>query len=451
MSEESKEQDDINLSLGTEKMSKLFMTIVMPSILAMLIIGVQGMVDGLFLGNFVGPNAMASVNIATPYNQVSTSVSLIISIGGTAYIGRMLGAENIKIAQDIFKTSFITLLISGIVIMIIAVSFNEQLAVMLGADEILLEDSSTYIKITALYMPFLLMYFLVSYTNRIIGRPELFFMGSIASIVCNLILNYVLIAKLQLGVVGASLATGTAYTVGFIINITPVLNRKNIVNIFVGEFNWKILGKVCYNGSSEGITAIAMAVTTFVFNLTFMHYYGASGVSAFTIISYITQLTNMIIFGVVDGTSPIVSFNYGAGLHSRVKEIIKICVVANLIIGVVAYVSVYFFGATLVGFFAGGDTELIELTYEGAKVNSLAFLILGINILASSYYTAIGEALKSVVISSSRGLTFIIIGIFTLPRIMGVDGVWLVAPFADFMTLIVLGVVMFRDKKKALK
>lgn len=448
MSEELKEQDEMDLNLGTEKMSKLFISIVVPSILAMLIIGMQGMVDGLFLGNFVGANAMASVNIAMPYTQFSTSIAMIISIGGTAYIGRMLGAENIKTAQDIFKTSFITLLVSGIIIVIIAVLFNEQLAVMFGADEILLKDSSVYMKITSLFIPFVFLYFLFSYTNRIIGRPELFFIGSIASIVCNLILNYVLIAKLQLGVVGASLATGTAYTVGFIINITPVLNRKNIVNIFVGEFNWKILGKVCYNGSSEGITAIAMAVTTFVFNLTFMHYYGASGVSAFTIISYITQLTNMIIFGVVDGMSPIVSFNYGAGLHSRVKEIIKICVIVNLIIGVIAYVLVYLFGATLVGFFAGGDAELIELTYEGAKVNSLAFLILGINILASSYYTAIGEAFKSVVISSSRGLTFIIIGIFTLPRIMGVDGVWLVAPFADFMTLMVLGLVIFRDKSK---
>lgn len=433
-------------SLGTEKLSKLFITIVLPSVLAMLIIGTQSMIDGLFLGNFVGANAMASVNIAMPFTQVGSGIGMMISIGGTAYIGRMLGAEKFDIAQDIFKTAFISLLISSIILMIIGVFFSDEISIMLGANEILLEDSSTYIKTVTLLLPALLIYFLTSFTNRIIGKSNLFLMATIGSVVSNVILNYLFIVVCDFGVRGAGFATGLAYTIGLLINIAPILNRKSIVNIFVGKFDFKILGKVCYNGSSEGVTSVAMAVTTFIFNVTFMNYYQEAGVSAFTIISYIAQITNSIIFGVVDGMSPIVSYNYGANAKERVQGILKISFIANLIIGIVAYIVIVVFGKSLIGFFADGDLELIELTYEGAKLYSTMFFISGANILVSSYFTAIGEAMKSIAVSASRGLIFIILGVLILPKFLGVIGVWLVAPFADLVTLVVCIFLLSKDE-----
>lgn len=434
-------------NLGTEKIWKLFVTVVIPSMLAMVIIGIQGMVDGLFLGNFVSSNAMASVNIALPFLQSSSAIGMIISIGGTAFIGRLLGAGEEKSAKTVFMTSFLTLITSGIVILLVSQFYGTRIAYALGANETLVEEATVYLKIVTLFLPFLLQYYLFSFVNRIIGKPNLFLIGTIVSIVVNLILNYLFIVVLDLGIIGAGLATGISQVTGFIINIGPVLSKKTVVNLYEGKFDLKILGLVAYNGSSEGVTSISTAVTTLVFNLTFMHYYGESGVAAFTIISYISQVANLVIFGIVDGISPIISYNFGANLLERVKKVVIISIILNLAIGLLTYSILYFYGENLIGMFADGDSALIALTYEGAKLYATMFLVSGLNILASSYFTAVGDALKSILISSSRGLIFIIIGVFILPRFLGVTGVWLVAPFADLMTLLFLMYLMIKFHK----
>ncbi len=440
------QESNLDNNLGTEKISKLFKTIVVPSILAMVIMGMQGMIDGIFLGNFVGPNAMASVNISLPFMQISSAIGMIISIGGTAFIGRMLGSGDKETAKTIFKTCFLTLIASGVVILVIGTCFSESLASMLGANEVLIKDTSVYIKTLTLFLPFLLIYYLISMSNRIIGKPMLFLMGTLASILVNIGLNYLLIAKLELGVRGAGFATGLSYIVGFLINIAPSFDRNCDINVFDGKFDFGILMKVAYNGSSEGITSVAMAVTTLVFNLTFMHYYGEDGVSAFTIIGYIAQVANLFIFGLVDGISPIISFNFGAKLYDRVKKVLVISIVINLVIGIFTYLVILLYGKNLIGIFTGDNIELINLTYDGAKLYALMFFICGFNILASSYFTAIGEAGKSVVISSSRGLVFILVGIVLLPNLFGVSGVWLVTPFADLVTLIILIAMLSKYK-----
>lgn len=424
--------------LGTDKISRLFLTLVIPSILAMVVIGVQGMVDGLFLGNFVSQNAMASVNIAMPFVQCGTAVGMIISIGGMAFMARLLGGGDVKRAQIVFKTALITLIVSAFLLCVTAQLFGQEIAQALGANAVLLEEATLYIKTVSLFLPFLLQYFLLSFVNRIIDKPHLFLVGTVVSISVNLFLNYLFIVECGFGIRGAALATGLSQVMGFLINLPPVLSKKTVINIYEGTFDWEILGKTVYNGSSEGITSVAMAVTTLVFNLTFMHYYGESGVAAFSIISYISQLSNMIIFGLVDGISPIVSFNYGANLLDRVKKVVFIAMGLNLVIGIVTYCSVYLWGDILIGFFAKGDVALIDLTYEGAKLYATMFLLCGVNILASSYFTAIGDALKSVIISASRGLIFILVGVVTLPRFFDVTGVWLVAPFADLVTLVIV-------------
>lgn len=425
------------INLGTEKIHTLFIKIVIPSIIAMLIIGAQGMIDGLFLGSYVNSNAMASVNITIPFSQIAGGLGMIISIGGTSYIGRMLGAENIETAESIFKTAFITLLVGAFVFLLIGLFFSYEISLLLGANEILLEGSSTYIKIQSLFLPFLLIYFLASFSNRIIGKPQLFLIGTLTSIVANILLNFLLIAVLDLKILGAGLATGISYTIGFLINIPPLLNRNSLLNIYKGKFNFTLLKKMFLNGSSEGITSMSQAVSALVFNLTFMHYYGELGVSAFTIISYIAMMSNLIMFGLVDGVSPIISYNFGANLNDRVKKVFNISLIINISIGVISYIFILLCGETLISFYAKGNTELIELTYAGAKIYGVSFLICGINILVSSYFTAIGEALKSVIVSASRGLIFILIGISTLPYLFGVTGVWLVPPFADLITLFI--------------
>lgn len=437
-------QDDF---FGTESIGNLFLKVVIPSIIAMVIIGIQGIIDGLFLGNFIGPNAMASANIASPVLQIIMAIAMVISIGGTAFIGRCLGDNDTDTARDIFKSCFIAVIVMSVIIVIIGLFFSRNLAVLFGANEVLVDGSSDYIRVIALLAPTTLFYILFSFVNRIIGKPHLFLIGSITGVVSNVIFNYLFIVVLELGMTGAGLATSLSFTIGFLINIAPMVNKNTIVNIHVGKFDMDLLKKALYNGSSEGITGVATGVTVLVFNLTFMHFYGEAGVSAFTIVSYIAQFTSMIMFGMADGVTPILSYNFGSNDKERIKKVMITSIICNTLMGVVALLVVMFFGETLIGFFAKGDLELIELTYFGAKIYAIQFLLCGFNILISSYFTAKGDALKSVMVSSSRGLIFILIGIFTLPWIFGVTGVWLVAPFADVMCVFVSIYVLTRKPK----
>lgn len=193
--------------LGTEKISKLFVKFSLPAIMAMVINGMQTIIDGIFLGNFVGSNAMASVSLVQPFTQLIIGSSMIISIGALSFIGRSLGEGKITQAQNIFKTAFILMTIISAIITFIGLFFHKNIAIVLGANEVLLDGVATYIKTFAAFaIPTSLM-LLLGFIDRVIERPDLYLKGTLLSVLTNVVLNYVLIKELQLGIQGAAIAT----------------------------------------------------------------------------------------------------------------------------------------------------------------------------------------------------------------------------------------------------
>lgn len=422
---------------GTASIPNLFITVVIPSIISMIIFGAQGIIDGLFLGNYVGTSAMASANIASPFLHIIFGISFVIGTGSTAYIGRCLGSNEINKAQNIFKTCYNTLLVASIVVLSTGYFFSSTISILFGASDTLLADSSQYIKILSIFSPLIMLYLFFSFTNRAIGRPHLLMYGSIACVLGNVIFNYIFIVLLNLDMTGAALATSLSFTLGFIINIFPMISKKTIVNIYSGKYNTNLLYTVACNGASEGINATAIAVTTLLFNLTFMHYYGDSGVASFTIVNYIGQFVCNLLFGIADGITPIISYNIGANLNHRVRKIMKVSILSNFIIGVLTMLFVWTNCELIIGLFSNSDKTLISMTSYGAKIYAISFLFAGFNIIFSAYYTAKGDAFSSAIIAASRGLIFIVIGIITLPHLWGIRGVWLVIPLADIFTIFI--------------
>lgn len=435
----------LQINYGNESIPRLFISVVIPSIIAMIIIGAQSIIDGMFLGNFIGSHAMSSANIASPFLQISFGISFVIGTGSTAFIGRCLGTNDIYKAQNIFKTCFYTLVCTSSLILIIGYFRSEQIALLFGASETLLSSSAEYIKTLSLFIPFIMLYLFFAFANRAIGKPQLLLYSSFACVLFNIIFNYIFIVVLDLNMTGAALATSLSFLIGFLINIKPLLSRTSIINLYMGSFNLKLLGTVVYNGASEGVTSTSIAVTTLLFNLTFMHYYGDLGVASFATVNYIGQFVCNLLFGIADGITPIISYNIGANLHTRVKKIMSISVISNFLIGLIVMILVHLRGDTLIRLFSDANESMISMTFFGAKLYAISFLFAGFNILLSAYYTAKGDAFSSAIISASRGLVFIILGIFTLPFIFGVTGVWLVIPFADITTMFIC---MYIYKKK---
>lgn len=429
--------------LGTEKISKLFIKFSMPAVISMVIAGAQTMIDGMFAGNFVGPNALASINIVQPFMQLIIGSAMIICIGCISFIGRKLGEGKIKEAQDIFRTAFICTFIVSTLILILGVCFSKEIADILGANEVLLEGVSTYTKSIALFAPIMSLMYLFGFTDRLIGKPEMYLKGMILSVIINVSLDFIFVKELQLGIQGAAYATGLAYVGGLIIVSVPMLNKKNIVNLFKGNFDKKVIIPMVYNGSSEGVTSIATATTAYIFNITFMNIAGEAGVAAFTTINYIGQFGNLVMFGISDGIGPIISYNYGDENYERLNNTLKLALKVNLIVGVILFITLYLFGRELISLFARENVDIVNLAVSGSRIYAFSFILNGFNIINSGYFTSIGKAKESIVIAASRGIVFIISGIIILPMLIGINGVWLTVPFAECITL-VIGMYMLK-------
>lgn len=441
--------DNNNNILLTEKIWKLFIKFSIPSVIAMSVTGTQALIDGIFLGRFVGTNALASVNIAQPFMSLIIGISLIIAIGAVSLIGRSLGEGNIEKAQDACKSALIITLFSSITIMLFGVFFNRQIASFLGANDVLIDNSALYIRNLAFCSVFMCFSLVLGVFTRVIGRPDISMKANIFGLFVNIILNTLFIKILNLGVFGASLATGLAFASGFIVSVVPFLKKNTVINLYSGRFNLNYSMDLLYNGSSEGVGSLAAATTSFVFNLAFMSIAGENGVSAFTAISYISIFANLITGGIAAGIGPIISYNYGAKQYDRIKEILKLSSIISVSLGAIIFTIIIFFKENLVGLFVSNNKEVFDLAINGARIYALAFLISGLNVIYSGYFTSIGKALASIIIAASRGIVFIIIGVMIIPRLLGIDGVWATVPCAELLTLIIV-IFLYKNSTKSM-
>lgn len=425
------------LTFTTEKPLKLILRYCLPAVIAMTINGIQGMVDGIFVGRLIGPSALASVNIAGPYLQLIIGLSMIASIGTQSQVGIYFGSGKDKMAKDTFQTLLRMVTILAIVIGTIGFCGNEKIAEALGAEAALLKETACYIKTISIFvLPICLMFYL-GFLNRIVGKPHLYFYGALVSMIVNISLDSLFLIKLNLGIQGAAMATGMAYMTAFFIVAIPFCHKDGKLTIIAGSFNKKTILPVLYNGASEGINAISAAVTLFLFNKAMIGVAGAEGVAAFTAVNYMGNFGILLLFGVSDGVGPIVSYNYGAGKSERVKKIMHLAYTGNLILGLMIFSTLFFFGDYLVGLFIKDNAQLALFAANGARIYAFSFLLSGFNILVSGYFTFIGKGLESAIVASSRGIICVSIGMLLLPRLLGVPGIWMSVPFAEGTTFLI--------------
>jgi putative MATE family efflux protein len=435
--------------LGKENITTLFMKYSIPTISGMLFLGLNIIVDGFFVGNYIGANALASVNIAMPFSSLMLAIGVIVGIGTQSYIGRMLGEGNIEEANDILKTALILILGASLLLSIIAVGFTKQIAVFLGANEQLMPLVTAYISYIGLFLPFFGVMFVLDYVLKVMGKPLYAMLALVVSVISHMMFNYLFIARLALGIKGAALAAGLGYSIAFIMAILPFIMGRTTLKLGKGRFKKASASTIIYNGSPEGLSEAGTGVTTFLFNITLMHYVGEVGVAAFTAISYLSFIGNNILIGLSDGAGAIISYNYGSGKMERVKKAVKLAGLSALAIGIVLFIIITIFAGEIIGIFldANSDTVLNFAVY-GAKLYAFAFIVNGLNIVASGYFTAIGNPKSSALIALSKGIVWIGIGIVMLPKIFGIRGIWLTVPIAEMLTLMLSISLLYKHVKQ---
>lgn len=443
------ELSSTELRLKDGAIAPLFRKYAIPGVVALLFVGIQSIIDGLIVGNLIGASALASVSIIFPIYSFMIAIAIMLGVGCQALINIRLGEQNRQGANDAFRSAFIFVAVFSIIVSAILFIFAEEFTILLGANDVLLADSMGYLQSLILFFPFILLMMFCDYIAKSVGHPIYAMVIMSSTVIINIILNLIFTIVFDMGTFGVGLATGIAFLVGAFINIPLVLRRDDVVSIKKGRFSWRLVGQIAYNGSSEGVSELSSGITTLLFNLALMHYLGGEGVAAFTAISYVFFISITIFLGISDGVIPIISYNYGANKHKRVKKTLSLAAKTNFFIGCFIFMMLSFFGENIISlFFKVEDSKVLEIALHAISIYSYAFIINGFNILAASYFTAIGNAKISIIISVLRGLIFTVMGIYLLPRLLGIDGIWYTIPLAELLTLFVSIFLIYRYSMK---
>lgn len=420
------------------KISYLFWKFALPGVAGLLFLGLQSVVDGIVLGHFVGANALASVNLILPCYSLITAFAIVIGVGCQTLVSISLGQGNRRKANDAVASLFYFLISFTALLSLLIYVFARPVSVFLGANTVLLPGAVAYIQTLVPFFPVLCVMFFGDYIIKAIGRPlyATTVMGS--TVILNILLDILLVGVWDFGIRGAGLATGIAFTIGACFNAPYLFNNHQVVSVQRGRFKWRLVGKAFYNGSSEGMSELAVAITVFLFNITMIRYLGEDGVAAFTAINYVLFVGVTLFLGVSDGIIPVIGYNFGAGREGRIKSLLKLAARTNMLIGGVLFLVLFMFGEPIISlFFRDKGSAALSIASEGIAIYSFAFLMNGLNILASSYFTAIGNAKTSIIISLLRGLVFVVIGIVVYPRIWGIQSIWFNIPVAEACTLVI--------------
>lgn len=437
-------------NLGKHSIPKLFITYAIPSVFAMIVMSIYIVIDGIFVGQVVGPNALAAINIALPIFSVTLALSVMLSTGAFTVVGIQLGEKRLDHANNSFRLGFYGLLIISVVMSIIVILFSTTIAKALGATDVLIDQVKGYMIILAFFSPGFGLSGYLAHGIRTMGYPNYSMICNVIGAVLNIILDYIFIVKLGYGVEGAALASGIAFSIAAIFGCIPFMKKSSPLKFGKCRFHLKTLIRFIYNGASEALAEVGFAFTTFLFNIVIIRQIGESGVTAFSIISYVSSLVVAIYLGISTGIGAIFSYNYGAKRLHRILHLLKLSFVCIAVLGVICTILITMFGKNLIGLFISDSGDILSLTVDAARLYSLSFLVSGINILFSGFFTSIERPRESVIISFSRGVLFISIFVLVLPLIIGTNGIWLSLIFAEVSTLIV-GLVLISRIIKNLK
>lgn len=426
----------------------LFCRYAIPSIISLVFVGLQAIVDGIVLGNFIGADALACVSLTLPCYSFMAAMGVVIGIGCQTIISIRLGEQRRQEAHNALRSAFVFLVIAMTLISIFVYIFARDIALLLGANDILLAGAVEYLNVLVPFFPIIVVMFFCDYVIKSMGFPIFSMITMSSAVILNIILDLLFVGVWEMGIHGAGLATGLAFCLGACCNLILVFRRQDIVSIQKGKFRWRLVWEMIYNGSSEGVSELSSGISTWVFNIAIMYYIGASGVAAFTAINYAFFMGITVFLGVSDGVIPIISYNFGANQWGRIKEVLKMAIKSNFIIGLILFSILFFGGKQIISlFFKQEEVVVLELAAQGTQLYAFAFLINGFNIFSASYFTAMANAKISIIISLLRGFVFVVAWIYILPKIWGINGIWCAVPLAEIATLFVSFILVRKSLK----
>lgn len=421
----------------------------LPTIAMMIFTSIYGVVDGVFVSNCVGSDAFAAVNLIMPIIMILGSVGFMIGTGGSAIVSKTLGEGKKEKANEYFSMLVYLCVVSGVILSVIGIIFTGPIAVLLGAKGSIAKDCVTYgrtvfFMLTGLFLQNAFQSFLV-----VAEKPKLGLFVTLLAGFTNMFLDFLFVYVLRFGVFGAALATGISQFVGSVIPIIYFAGGKNnVLKLTKCRFNKDIIIKTCINGSSEMVTNMSMSLVNILYNMQLMKYIGTNGVVAYGIIMYVGFIFVGTYMGYAVGSAPVISYHYGAGNKDELKNLFKRSLTIIIVSSVVMTLIAEIIAGYLAGIFVSYDNNLLELTTEAIRIYAVSYLISGINIFASSFFTALNNGVVSSVISFMRMFVFQIVMILLLPVVLGISGIWTAVIAAEVLSVVISVLFLVKNRKK---
>ncbi len=428
---------------------KRLLKFVFPSIIMMVFTSIYGVVDGLFVSNIVGKAAFAAINLIMPVNMIFGGIGFMLGTGGSALVAKTLGEKEPEKANRYFTMMILITAIIGVITSAIGIGIMRPVSLLLGADDAMLPNCILYGRVM---MAFNVSFMLQNAFQGFLITAEKPSMGLAVTVVAgitNMILDALFIGVFHWGVAGAAFATGLSQCVGGLIPLFYFLRpNSSLLRLVKTKLEVRPIVKACINGSSEMVSSVTSSVVGILYNFQLLKYAGQNGVASYGVLMYVQFTLAAIFIGYSMGIAPVIGYHYGADNHSELKNLLKKSTLLMVEIGGIMVLTAEIFAVPLAKIFVGYDVDLLNMTVHALRISSLAFLITGFNIFASSFFTALNNGGVSAAISFLRTFIFKFATVLILPLIVGLDGIWWADVSAELFAFLLSSIFLITQRKK---
>ena len=438
------EKGAIPVELGTEPIGKLLKNYAVPAIIAMTASSLYNIIDSIFIGHGVGPLAIAGLAVTFPLMNLSAAFGSLVGVGATTMISVLLGQKNYEVANKVLGNVVILNVLIGIIFMTVSLIFLDPILYFFGASENTIEYAREYMQIILAGNAVTHLYLGLNSVLRASGNPRMAMYLTILSVIINTAVAPVLIFWLDMGISGAAIATVLAQVVALTI-ILVYFSRKDRLLHFsrkIFRFDWRIAKDSLAIGLAPFLMNAAACIVTLFINQQLKKYGGDLAIGAYGIVNRISFLFIMIIMGLNQGMQPIAGYNFGTRNYTRVKAVMWKTVQFATMVSTTGFLIAMLIPELAVSVFTS-DEELIGLASKGLRMLTIAYPLVGFQMVASNFFQCLGMVNKAILLSMSRQLLFLIPCIYVLPIFFGNIGVWMSFPIADFAAFVISAVLMW--------
>ncbi len=404
---------------------KMLLRFVLPSIIMMVFTSIYGVVDGLFVSNFVGKTPFAAVNLVMPFIMIFGGIGFMFGTGGSALVAKTMGEGDKHRANRYFTMMIVVTLICGVIISTVGVIYMEPISIFLGADEEMLADCVLYGRIvlafnTAFMLQNVFQSFLIA-----AEKPKLGLWVTVAAGVTNMVLDALFMAVFGWGVAGAAIATGISQVVGGVLPLVYFLRpNSSLLHLTKTKLELRPILQASGNGASELVSNVTASVVGMLYNFQLLRLSGQNGVAAYGVLMYVEFIFAAVFIGYAIGCAPIISYHFGAGNQVELKNLLKKSVLLMGVGGLLMVGAAQALAVPMARLFVGYDDVLCQMTVHAFRISTVAFALVGFNIFNSSFFTALNDGMVSAIISFLRTFVFKLSAVLLLPMIWELDGIW---------------------------